>query len=450
MSTFDGGRALIVGVAGYLDARLRISSNITIHEAEEVASSLKDEEIGAYAPSRVTLLKDPTKKELLDSLQMIVEETRVSKARTVFLDFVGHGVTGEDGLYYFTTKESVLKGKVIQTGSGVSAPELLDKLRQIETDKLLFVINSCFSGLIQPSLGPEPTAVTLGSPPTTTLSADILATGEGRAVISACRDTQLSYFKTDNTLTYFGEFLVKGLKGDGLPSAGGFIGLFELYQFIYQNVCDVVKSHGRTQEPVITLIKGIGRFPVALHPEAQSGKLGALDPSKLRTTSSTGVIQELPRTVVIQTAHHDAITSGSDTYTGPVTKLIDFGNAQITGPVTFRNVVQGDLVEFHNSIVAAAANATRPETLKKVLDDLLNEVSMLTNLAKGTVNDVRYALSQSKQAAEDGEKDRLLEKLGEAEQKLLNDANSSLASRKVSEAIARAKQQAALLDIPKH
>lgn len=122
----------------------------------------------------------------------------------------GHGALGTDGVYAFATHETEFVGNKIQAGTGLTAPNLIALLRSIKAQKLLFIINACFSGQLSPTLGPTEV---FGAPSSASFGLDVLASGEGRALITASRPTQYSYYMPDAEHTFFGQALLDGLYG---------------------------------------------------------------------------------------------------------------------------------------------------------------------------------------------------------------------------------------------
>src|SRR5262249_25432078 len=101
----------------------------------------------------------------------------------------------------------------------------------------------------------------------------LLSTGLGRAIITSCRQGQYA-FVGSRALTIFAKALVDGLSGRGVASRRGFISVFDLYTHLYFEVADAVQQqvppevrqrYGKTQEPELTIIKGVGPFAVALY-----------------------------------------------------------------------------------------------------------------------------------------------------------------------------------------
>lgn len=249
MPLFHQGRPLALRVGDYQEIRLR--APIAAPDARRVAGALKDPAVGAYPPEQVHLLLDAqdTRDGVLAAPDRFAHLTRPTD--TVFLFFYGHGCLGEDDLYYFMTRDVVLTpGLLVRKGTGARGPEILERLRALPAGKLLFVIHACDSGHINPSLGaPEDV---LGAPPSATLGGQVLATGAGRAPITASRPAQLSFYRHSDPHSYFGQALIDGLSGRGVADSGGYIGLNELYQHVYLRV--KVATDG-AQDPVLTIVQ---------------------------------------------------------------------------------------------------------------------------------------------------------------------------------------------------
>ncbi len=63
MPQFQQGHALLIGVADYEDAQLRLAGPITLSDATGVANALKDASVAAYPESQVHLLPGAGKRE---------------------------------------------------------------------------------------------------------------------------------------------------------------------------------------------------------------------------------------------------------------------------------------------------------------------------------------------------------------------------------------------------
>lgn len=283
---FSNGHALVIGVGDYDETRLQTPKTgangeaITVSDAIGVAAALKNPQVCAYPEQQVTFLPDAntTKAGITQALQDLAARTDANN--TVVIFFCGHGSLGDDNEYYFGTRDVKLAGNVFKRGTGLSKTEFLDLLRQVKAQKLLLIINACFSGNVGATLGPgEEEGETLGAPPPADLRSEVLATGEGRAIITASRSSQFSCFDRTAQNTFFGKALMDALQGKGI-SSGQFIGLYDLYSAVFKSVKDAAASISRIQEPVLTIVDQVGPFPVAL---AGGGTLGTLGPDDMAT-----------------------------------------------------------------------------------------------------------------------------------------------------------------------
>lgn len=258
--SFETGHALVIGVGQY---QTMSAYNVPIarKDAEAVGAALQDSARCGYPAAQVTLLTDEkaTRPAILAALDGFA--SRLQDTNTLFLFFAGHGVYGTDGNYYLTTHDSQLQGKQIVAGTGVSETDLIEKLRKIRVKRMLLVINACHAGELSASFDVDSS---LGSEaPPQKLSEALLATGEGRITISACRPEQKSWIGA-GSLSIFSAALVNGLKGEA-PNSNGYISAFGLYEYLYHEAKEAAAELGREQEPELTVIKGVGPFPVALY-----------------------------------------------------------------------------------------------------------------------------------------------------------------------------------------
>ena len=97
------------------------------------------------------------------------------------------------------------------------------------------------------------------------LANKLLSTGEGRILMTACREQQKSWFLTNEPLTIFSQALVDGLRGKSVTPRGGLVTAFDLYTAIHNQVKQRAAKLGHEQEPELTIIKGVGPFAVSLY-----------------------------------------------------------------------------------------------------------------------------------------------------------------------------------------
>lgn len=268
MSQFTQGHALLVGIGTY-EHMAHANVCITVDDIQALGDVLADATYCGYPASQIHPLRaeSATRAGLIAALDNLAVST--NSESTVFLYYGGHGEYGTDGNYYLTTHDSKLDGSKIEAGTGLSEAELIEKLRAIPAKRLVLFFNACHSGEISPNLSvAEPTLGT-NPPPAEALDA-ILSTGEGRIIITACRPQQKSWIG-HGQLTIFAQALVDGLRGGGyVANSGGYISAFGLYEHLYATVKENADSLGYRQEPELTVLRGVGPFPVALFRGASS------------------------------------------------------------------------------------------------------------------------------------------------------------------------------------
>lgn len=279
--TFTRGHALIIGVGTYAHAP-HLNVPITVADAQAVAAVVANSDYCGYPSAQVTLLSGATANRTgilaaLDTLAQTGEDD------TVLVFYAGHGMYGDDG-YYLTTHDTSVSGRKVVVGTGIREAELIAKLRAIKAKRLLLIVNACHSGELSPVLASGDPAFA-GETLPAQVAAALLGTGEGRVIISACRENQYSFIGP-GPLTLFTHALVDGLHGKGVGSNRGYISVFDLYTHLYFTLeeavprvvsAEVRRRFGERQEPELTILRGVGPFPIALYRGAAA--LGDFDAS---------------------------------------------------------------------------------------------------------------------------------------------------------------------------
>jgi hypothetical protein len=261
------GHALLVGVGEYANPQL--NAQVTTNAARALAQVLRDPQAGGYPTSQVIELtgSQATKADILGSLDLLARRAAASPRSIVTLFFSGHGENAPDGGYYFLSHEaSRLPGGERDPQSVVTSAELTEAFNRIKSQRLLVIFDTCASGVMPGSLAPADHPG--GEAPSDAALDRLMASGEGRVIISACRGKQLSYYPLQAQYTYFAEALLGALSGaPDFPQRQGYIGVFELYDYLFRKMQQTLESAGlkNKQQPVITIRQGVGPFPVALY-----------------------------------------------------------------------------------------------------------------------------------------------------------------------------------------
>ncbi len=267
---FSTAHALLIGVGSSAHAP-QLNVPITAADARAVTTVLCDPQSCGYPPEQVTLLANAaaSRDGVLAALDGLAQ--RVGAGDTVLIFYAGHGAHGDDG-YSLTTHDTRLVGRKVVRGTGIHESELIKQLRAIQAQRLLFIVNACHAGASAPGrdAGAAPRT---GTPLPPHVAAALLGTGSGRVIISACRADQVAFIGP-GPYTLFTQALLDGLRGTGVRSNHGYISVFDLYTHLYFTLdaevprtipAPVRQRYGEKQEPELTLLTGVGPFPVALY-----------------------------------------------------------------------------------------------------------------------------------------------------------------------------------------
>jgi hypothetical protein len=388
MGQFERGYGLVIGVGEYSNPDWNVP--IAERDAQAIHALLTDPNAGGYPPNQVELLTNAAANSnaVLQALERLA--TRADQGDTVFIAITSHGALAENNLYTLATSEAeFIDSERIKNGTGLTIVQLANALKTIRAERLLLVINACFAGYTSKlatrgGLREAPS----GSVIPDTAGDNLLGSGKGRALITASRADQRSYFLPDDTLSIFGQALSDGLRGVGISDRSGYIGLFELYSRVHQQTNKLAAMRGTAQEPMLSLIDGVGPFPVALYggAEQQNAELIQRDPPKgMRVIQQTINAQNSQGTIINP--------SGPVSQTFDNRKVIDFGNAQI-GSLKIGDVVQGDLTK-------TVYNQGRSDDEDDALDPLAElpkiqqRVAVARNVDEFARNNAAFQISQA-------------------------------------------------------
>lgn len=410
--SFSEGFALVIGVGQYADPSWNVET--AERDAQSLYETLIDPQLSAYPRAQVELLTGPaaTRDGVLQALGRLAQ--RAGPERVVLIAFTGHGALGEDGLYYLATADTrFVGGERIARGSGVSVRELAKALGDIQAGHLLLVLNSCFSGVAGEKLGTQGFGPERGSLIPEDERKLVLNTGEGRAVITACRADQRSYFAPDSQHSYFGQALIDALRGTGVTYAGGYVGLFELYNALYPQVRRAT-GPALPQEPLLTVLQAAGPFPIARYPGAsEAGDRTALEdrPSRSAAPGVQFVTREELNAIG---AGAMAIRTGDNSPVNIQSGLINFGSGVQAGDISIGDVAGGDIIKTSFGAPAAHTDPAPQADMLARLPWVANQLSTARNVdvveRADAVNDLRIAYTLATQ----GDRVRAAERLRQA------------------------------------
>jgi metacaspase-1 len=274
-TVYPQGHALLIGVANYQ----QISSlpAAILNDVNDVAATLSSPNYCAYAPANVATLLDAnaTRAAVLKGLDELAARAGPDDTACVF--FSGHGgVVGSPG-----NEDSVLvtvdSDLADIENTSINSDELAAALAQIKAKRLLVFIDACHAGgaAISKSLT-DGKGHELKSGYTQNTFAK-LAVGSGRALMASCRADEVSFALAGARNSVFTTALLAGLRGAADKSASGFIKVFDLFNYVSEEVSKLIPD---VQHPIFKADNLEVNFAVAL---SQGGKKS---PCSLETTST--------------------------------------------------------------------------------------------------------------------------------------------------------------------
>lgn len=271
---YPQGHALLIGVANYQQV-MDLPAAI-LNDARDIAATLTSPGYCGYEPINVVTLLDgqATRAAVLNGLAELSARAGTDDTACVF--FSGHGaVVGTPG-----AEDSVLV--TVDTdladieGTSISSDEFARALSQIKAKRVLVFIDACHAGgaAISKTLADGKGQEFKSGYSSNTFAK--LATGSGRALMASCRADEVSAVFSGARNSVFTTALLAGLQGAADKSGSGLIKLFDLFNYVAE---EVPKQIPDDQHPIFKADNLEVNFAIAL---SQGGKKSA------STSSSNG------------------------------------------------------------------------------------------------------------------------------------------------------------------
>jgi Caspase domain len=228
----DGKRsALILASYHYEDPGLQLL-RAPARDAEELARVLRDPEIGGFEVR--TVLNQPAHVANL-AVEEFFAERRPDDL--LVLHFSGHGVKDDSGELYFATADTKLRRLGSTT---VSAGFVNRQMSRSRSRRVVLLLDCCYAGAFERGMAPKADQA---------VHVEEQFGGRGRAVITASGAMEYAFEDAELTATselrpsVFTRVVVEGLEsGDADRDQDGFVGLDELYDYIYDRVHEVTPN----------------------------------------------------------------------------------------------------------------------------------------------------------------------------------------------------------------
>jgi hypothetical protein len=226
--------ALSIGVKRDDDAP---AMSVTTTDAQRLASELQ--RFCNFKKENIAILVEESteKSDILLGLDNLIQKTTIEKADFVIVYFSGHGCK-KGSSYYLINRDAEVKDL---ENTAIKGQDFVEKLNQINTEKLLVLLDCCHSG------GINTDGVTSIDIPFD--KSALLDNGQNRAIITACPSDEVAW--TASPLSVFTYALIKGLGGYYFGESDKQVTLFDLAMFIREET--FIRSN-RQQRPQLEVL----------------------------------------------------------------------------------------------------------------------------------------------------------------------------------------------------
>jgi hypothetical protein len=316
---FPHGYALLIGVGE--SAYPKWSLPVTVRDVQALQSILTDPNFCAYPndDQHICLLHDSraTRTAILDGLIWLKEKAATDRESTVVIYYSGHGWLERSTGHYYLIPHDVEPFDI--ASSALSAVDFTHALRQIQSQRLLVIIDSCHAEGMG-SAKNTPTAIKLPSsfietaPPKSLV--DDLKQGTGRAVFTSSRGEQKSWIRPDGTMSIYTYHLIEALQGRGNQSGDQVVRLSNLMNHLGKAVPESTRKLYQQEQ--------IPFFDTATEDFAVAGLRGG---KGLPVEGWDAVGTEAAETIrqVVQASGSRSVAAGGAIISSPITS----GNANV-------------------------------------------------------------------------------------------------------------------------
>lgn len=259
-TSYPQGHALLIGVANYQNiSSLPVA---ILNDATDVAATLSSTRYCGYPQANVVTLLDgaATRAAVLKGLAELAARTTPDSTACVF--FSGHGGIVDNNGQEDSVWATVDTDLDDLAGTSISSQELASAFANIKAKQLLVFIDACHAGgaaISKQLTDGKGHVMKLGY---SQKAIERLAAGTGRALMASCRADETSGVFTSARNSVFTTTLLAGLKGAADKGASGVIKVFDLFNYISEEVPKLIPD---TQHPIFKADNLEMNFAVALN-----------------------------------------------------------------------------------------------------------------------------------------------------------------------------------------
>lgn len=260
-NTFVDGYALLIGVGE--SAYSRLSLPVTVKDVKALRQVLVDPNFCAYPndSKHVRLLHDQeaTRSKILEQLNWLKEQAEANPKATVVVYYSGHGWLNQNQNCYYLLPHDINPFNL--ESSALSAEEFTNALRQIKSERLLVIIDSCHAAGMATAKQISSGYFEETSVPKSVI--DNLKQGKGRVIFTSSKGEESSWIRPDNQMSIYTYHLIEALKGKDNQAHDNVVKISHLMNYLSEQVPrSALSMGGKKQTPCFNF--DTEDFPVAL------------------------------------------------------------------------------------------------------------------------------------------------------------------------------------------
>jgi formylglycine-generating enzyme required for sulfatase activity/uncharacterized caspase-like protein len=216
--------ALLIGVSEYQPGFRPLPA--AVKDVEALRQVLIDPEIGGFAQENVRVLKNPQKPDMDKAIHELYDKRQ--KDDLLLLYFSGHGLTDDEGNFYFSNSSTKKDGNSFLSYLVVPATYVHDCIKKSKSKYKVVILDSCFSGAF-------PKGLTARDSGTINLKQHL--GGQGIAILTASTSTQYAFEEENSEFGIYTRYLLEGIKTGAADKDGdGSISIDELHDYVSSKV----------------------------------------------------------------------------------------------------------------------------------------------------------------------------------------------------------------------
>ena len=248
-------KALVIGISEYTNLQKLDFCKNDGKEVSEVLSSL-----GYEISDKFKLVGEAKGEKVRDAIYDFFDNINNNLDDTLLFYYSGHGVPDVDADMYLASSDTDPDKPYRR---GFSFEELTKMIQKSISDKIIVILDCCYSGSAKISKGHEEDAAKIGR---TTID-EKSRFGQGKYILSASQAAQEAYALTTGEHSIFTYYLLQGLKGNAESvDDEGNVTPQSLGRYVYRSIMSLPPDKRPRQTP-FTRAEGSGDVILAPHPE---------------------------------------------------------------------------------------------------------------------------------------------------------------------------------------